>query len=203
MHRINQLATSFLNTLSVRSMFFSLHIKIPMPFCSFVFYLITLLSFMFISHALKLHNGNETDMQALLAIKEGITQDPYGIFTSWNISVHFCSWEGVTCSHLHPRVTKLHLTSLDLVGTLSPYIGNLTFLTGLNLEFNNFHGKIPPQVGGLFRLQHLSLTNNSFSGEIPINLSRCSNLVILGFGWNQLSGKIPFELGSLQKLERL
>ncbi|XP_055822825.1 putative receptor-like protein kinase At3g47110 [Solanum dulcamara] len=142
-------------------------------------------------------------MQALLAIKEGITQDPYGIFTSWNSSVHFCSWEGVTCSHLHQRVTKLHLTSLDLVGTLSPYIGNLTFLTGLNLEFNNFHGKIPPQVDGLFWLQHLSLTNNSFSGEIPINISRCSNLVILGFGWNQFSGKIPLELGSLQKLERL
>ncbi|KAG5589246.1 hypothetical protein H5410_039760 [Solanum commersonii] len=156
-----------------------------------------------ISHALNLQNGNETDIQALLAIKEKVTQDPHGMFTSWNNSVHFCSWEGVTCGHLHQRVTKLHLTSLDLVGTLSPFIGNLTFLTSLKLELNNFHGKIPPQVGGLFRLQHLSLTNNSFSGEIPINLSRCLNLVILGVGWNQLSGKIPFELGSLQKLERL
>ncbi|XP_049414411.1 putative receptor-like protein kinase At3g47110 [Solanum stenotomum] len=185
-------------------MVFSLDFKIPMPLCSFVFYLITLLSFMFnISHALKLQNGNETDIQALLAIKEKVTQDPHGMFTSWNNSVHFCSWEGVTCGHLHQRVTKLHLTSLDLVGTLSPFIGNLTFLTSLKLELNNFHGKIPPQVGGLFRLQHLSLTNNSFSGEIPINLSRCLNLVILGVGWNQLSGKIPFELGSLQKLERL
>lgn len=178
-------------------MAFSLHFKIPiMPLYSFVFCL-TIFSF------LKLHNGNETDMQALLAIKEGITQDPYGIFTSWNDSVHFCSWKGVICGHLHQRVTKLHLTSLDLAGTLSPYIGNLTFLSGLNLRSNNFHGKIPPQLGGLFRLQHISLSKNSFSGEIPINLSRCSNLVVIGFGWNQLSGKIPVEFGSLQKLEIL
>nr|XP_025887981.1 putative receptor-like protein kinase At3g47110 [Solanum lycopersicum] len=185
-------------------MVFSLDLKISMSFCSYVFYLITLLSFMFnISHALKLHNGNETDMQALLAIKEKITQDPHGIFTSWNNSVHFCSWEGVICGHPPQRVTQLHLTSLDLAGTLSPFIGNLTFLTSIKLELNNFHGKIPPQIGGFFRLQHLSLTNNSFSGEIPINLSRCLNLVKLGVGWNQLSGKIPFEFGSLQKLERL
>ncbi|XP_009618941.1 putative receptor-like protein kinase At3g47110 [Nicotiana tomentosiformis] len=178
----------------------SLQFKIPMPFCSYVFYL-TLLPCMF-TFAFKLHSGNETDFQALLAIKAEITKDPYGIFTTWNDSVHFCSWTGITCGHLHKRVTNLNLTSLDLVGTLSPYIGNLTFLTGLNLELNNFHGKIPPQVGGLFRLQHLNLTNNSFSGEIPMNLSRCSNLVILRFGWNQLFGNIPFQLGSLQKLER-
>ncbi|XP_059307951.1 probable LRR receptor-like serine/threonine-protein kinase At3g47570 isoform X1 [Lycium ferocissimum] len=177
-------------------MVFSLYFKIPVPLYSFVFYL-TFLPCMF-----TLHNGNETDRQALLAIKAGITEDPYGTFTSWNDSVHFCKWTGVTCGHLHQRVTKLNLTSLDLVGTLSPDIGNLTFLTELNLELNNFHGKIPPQVGGLFGLKHVYLTNNSFSGAIPINLSRCSNLVVLSFGWNKLSGKIPLEFGSLQKLER-
>ncbi|XP_060185018.1 putative receptor-like protein kinase At3g47110 isoform X2 [Lycium barbarum] len=177
-------------------MVFSLYFKIPVPLYSFVFYL-TFLPCMF-----TLHNGNETDRQALLAIKAGITEDPYGTFTSWNDSVHFCKWTGITCGHLHQRVTKLNLSSLNLIGTLSPYIGNLTFLTALNLELNNFHGKIPPQVGGLFRLKHVHLTNNSFSGEIPINLSRCSNLVVLSFGWNKLSGKIPLEFGLLQKLER-
>lgn len=64
------------------------------------------------------HNGNETDIQALLAIKEGITQDPYDIFTSWNDSVNICRWAGVTCGQLQQRVTKLNLTSLDLVGIL-------------------------------------------------------------------------------------
>ncbi|KAK4713361.1 hypothetical protein R3W88_019268 [Solanum pinnatisectum] len=134
-----------------------------------------------ISHALKLHYGNETDMQALLAIKEKVTQDPHGVIYG----------------HLHQRVTKLHLTSLDLVGTLSPFIGNLTFLTSLKIELNNFHGKIPPQVGGLFRLQHLSLTNNSFPGDISINESR------LQVHNNNLNGPILVTLGNLSTIKSL
>ncbi|CAK9133866.1 unnamed protein product [Ilex paraguariensis] len=148
-------------------------------------------------------NGNETDRLALLAIKAQITHDPLGITTSWNDSVHFCNWVGITCGKLHRRVTNLNLMSLNLVGSLSPYVGNLTFLAGINLELNNFHGEIPPEIGGLYRLRHLNLTNNSFSGEIPVNLSQCAGLVLIRFGWNRLIGKIPIQLGSLQKLEKI
>ncbi|EYU26654.1 hypothetical protein MIMGU_mgv1a001213mg [Erythranthe guttata] len=147
--------------------------------------------------------SNETDKLALLAIKAQITHDPNGIFTSWNDSSHFCAWPGVTCGRRHQRVTALNLSSLGLVGTLSPYVSNLTFLTGLNVELNTFHGVIPPEIGALFRLRHLNLTNNSFSGEIPANLSGCSSLVLIRFGWNRLTGSLPFQLGKLQKLERI
>ncbi|CAL8165545.1 unnamed protein product [Prunus armeniaca] len=90
-----------------------------------------------------------------------------------------------------------------LVGSLSPHIGNLTFLSGLNLELNHFHNVIPQEIGHLFRLKYPNLSNNSFSGEIPSNLSACSSLIWLRLGFNKLIGKIPFHLGSLQKLERV
>ncbi|KAM7526467.1 hypothetical protein LguiA_016369 [Lonicera macranthoides] len=148
-------------------------------------------------------NGNDTDILALLAIKAKITHDPLRITTTWNNSFHFCKWAGVTCGHLHQRVTKLNLTSLGLVGSLSPFIGNLTFLSGINLEVNYFNGKIPPEIGNLFRLKHLNMSNNSFSGEIPANLSACSSLVGLSLGFNTLTGCLPFQLGSLQKLQKM
>ncbi|KAK2657025.1 hypothetical protein Ddye_010077 [Dipteronia dyeriana] len=147
--------------------------------------------------------GNETDRLALLAIKAKITQDPFGLASSWNDSVHFCDWKGVICGKLHQRVITLSLSHHDLVGSLPPQIGNLTFLRGISLEQNNFHGQIPQEVGRLFRLKYFNLSNNSFSGEIPANLSGCSSLVWLRLGFNNLFGRVPSQLGSLQKLERV
>ena len=51
--------------------------------------------------------GNETDHQALLAFKTQITRDPENVFSSWNDSLHFCEWEGVTCGRKH-RVKQHH-----------------------------------------------------------------------------------------------
>jgi hypothetical protein len=123
--------------------------------------------------------GNETDHQALLAFKTKITDDPTNVFSSWNDSFHFCEWEGVTCGRKHRRVTVLDLQSRGLVGSLSPYIGNLSFIREIVLKNNTIGGKIPDEVGRLFRLQALKLNNNSLEGEIPANLSYCSNLKIL------------------------
>nr|XP_023900157.1 receptor kinase-like protein Xa21 [Quercus suber] len=147
--------------------------------------------------------GNETDHQALLAFKTQITRDPENVFSSWNDSLHFCEWEGVTCGRKHRRVTVLDLQSRGLVGSLSPYIGNLSFIREIVLTDNTIGGRIPDEVGRLFRLQVLWLSNNSFQGEIPANLSHCSNLKILRVGFNNLLGSIPKELASLSKLEFL
>ena len=121
---------------------------------------------------------NETDKQALLAIMARILVDPFRVFSSWNDSLHFCKWQGVTCSRRHQRVTALHLSSLKLAGDLSPYIGNLTFLRVIDLENNSFHGPIPQEVSRLHRLQDLSLLNNTFQGELTRNLTHCSNLKV-------------------------
>lgn len=144
------------------------------------------------------------DQVALLAIKSQITHDPHKVLHSWNDSFAVCKWQGVTCGTKPPRrVVALDLSSNDLVGTLSPYVGNLSFLHHIELGNNTFGGQIPSQIGHLTRLRSLSLVNNSFGGEIPANLSRCLNLKELRLGGNHLSGTIPSQLSLLSKVEVL
>ncbi|GFS45537.1 leucine-rich repeat protein kinase family protein [Actinidia rufa] len=147
--------------------------------------------------------GNETDRLALLAFKAEITADPLGALNTWNESIHFCQWLGVTCGRRHQRVTAIYLDHQKLSGPISLHIGNLSFLRELSLHNNSLSHQIPPEVGRLQRLQVLFLGNNSFSGEIPPNISACTNLVNLEIFGNRFEGKIPVELGSLFKLEVL
>lgn len=144
------------------------------------------------------------DELALLAFKEGIEEDPLNMLTSWNESHDdFCKWQGVTCGRRHRRVTALDLSSCQLKGQLSSHVGNLSFLTRLELQNNSFSHIIPPQISKLFRLKILSLGNNSFSGKIPTNISCFSNLQYLDLSFNNLTGKIPQDMGLLFKLRVL
>lgn len=108
-------------------------------------------------------NNNETDVEALLSIKKSIHNDPLGALASWNeTATHFCKWKGVSCSKRHQnRVISLSLRSLRLVGTLSPHVGNLSFLKILDLKNNTFQGPIPQEIGRLRRLQVIEFSNNS------------------------------------------
>ncbi|KAL7229128.1 hypothetical protein ACSBR2_007764 [Camellia fascicularis] len=145
--------------------------------------------------------GNETDRLSLLAIKAKIVEDPLHVLSSWNDSIHFCQWQGVTCGRRHQRrVTALDLQSRELVGSISPHLGNLSFLRELLLQNNSFGNEIPPEIGRLPRLQILQLSNNLIGGQIPVNISRCANLIYINFSHNGLVGEVPVELGSLSKL---
>ncbi|XP_073108144.1 uncharacterized protein [Elaeis guineensis] len=147
---------------------------------------------------------NDTDHLSLLAFKDQITHDPLNALSSWNDTIQFCNWKGVTCSWKHKqRVVVLDLGSLGLGGSLSPSIGNLTFLHRLNLGSNSFFREIPLELGRLRRLKNLNLSFNSFQGEIPSNLTYCTELKILALCHNQLTGKIPVEITSLTKLGEL
>ncbi|THG16652.1 putative receptor-like protein kinase At3g47110 [Camellia sinensis] len=144
--------------------------------------------------------GNETDRLSLLAIKAKIVEDPLHGLSSWNNSIHFCQWQGITCGRRHQRVTALDLQSRELVGSISPHLGNLSFLRELLLQNNSFGNEIPPEIGRLPRLQILQLSNNLIGGQIPVNISRCANLIYINFSDNGLVGEVPVELGSLSKL---
>ncbi|KAK2992462.1 hypothetical protein RJ640_011601 [Escallonia rubra] len=148
--------------------------------------------------------SNETDRLALLSFKAELnSNDPLHTMVSWNESTHFCMWEGVTCGSRHQRVIAIVLPSMGLTGTLSPAIGNTSFLREIVLTDNGIMGKIPREIGRLSRLQILVLANNSFSSEIPSNISRCLNIRYLDLGRNRLSGNIPVEFQSLSKMEIL
>ncbi|KAI3875376.1 hypothetical protein MKW98_000053 [Papaver atlanticum] len=149
------------------------------------------------------------DRMALLAFKNEITdQNPLGILSSWNDknnSLHFCEWRGIRCSRRHPsRVTGIYLRSQGLAGSISPYIGNLSFLQDLFLGNNSLTGEIPYEIGHLFRLKELDLSYNSLEGEIPDNISHWStNLKHLALSYNKLVGRIPNEFGNLSKLKAM
>ncbi|MFS7956086.1 putative non-specific serine/threonine protein kinase [Helianthus anomalus] len=147
--------------------------------------------------------GNETDHHALLMIKSMITRDPYGAFASWNSSLHFCDWAGVKCGKRHRRVTFVALESQGLEGSLSPHVGNLSFLRVFSLYNNSFRGAIPHEIGRLKRLNFLSLYLNKFNGVIPTNFSGCFNLKVLDLSGNKLVGSIPKQISFLSKLSFL
>ena len=96
--------------------------------------------------------------------------------SSWNDSVHFYNWIGVTCSPSSKQVTILDLEVKRLVGPIPPSTGNFNCLTGINLWSNSFNGEIPREVGRLQCLHHLNLSRNSFGGKLPTNLSYCTKL---------------------------
>ncbi|KAJ4723384.1 putative Receptor-kinase [Melia azedarach] len=145
----------------------------------------------------------QKDRVALLAFKSMISHDPEGMLNSWNDSHHFCKWEGITCGRKHRRVTILDLNSRGLIGSLSPHLGNLSFLREIYLYNNSIRGEIPPEFGRLFRLEALYLFNNSLVGKIPANLSYCSRLTVLFLRGNNLVGNIPTEFVSLYNLKTL
>ncbi|CDP21451.1 unnamed protein product [Coffea canephora] len=155
------------------------------------------------------NRDRDGDPVALLDFKSKIQHDPYGIMNSWNDSHHFCSWKGILCGRKHKRVTSIDLQSRGLVGFLSLFLGNLSFLRTLMLRNNTFQGGIPPQFGNLFRLRELNLSRNSLEGEIPGNLSQnleslsLRNLESLSIHFNNLTGIIPPSMGNFTSLSVL
>ncbi|PWA68850.1 serine/threonine/dual specificity protein kinase, catalytic domain-containing protein [Artemisia annua] len=169
----------------------------------------TLISFLFYGLAITcltsatVSASNETDYLALLSFKSKITHDPNKVLTSWNHSFHFCDWSGISCGKRHKRVTILWLGSKGLEGSLSPHVGNLSFLREFGLWDNSFQGTIPHELGRLSRLRRLYLGGNKFNGVIPRNLSGCSNLRVLSLSQNKLVGSIPKEISLLSKVALL
>ncbi|KAJ6682938.1 PROTEIN KINASE PLANT-TYPE putative-RELATED [Salix koriyanagi] len=144
-----------------------------------------------------------TDKEALLSFKSQVTIDPLNTLSSWNSSSSPCNWTRVSCSQVNQRVIGLDLSGLRLTGSVSPHIGNLSFLRSLHLQENQFAGVIPDQIGSLSRLSVLNMSHNSITGPIPLNLTKCLNLQILDLMQNEISGVIPEELSSLKSLEIL
>ncbi|RCV19074.1 hypothetical protein SETIT_3G354900v2 [Setaria italica] len=149
--------------------------------------------------------STETDRLSLLDFKNSISSDPHATLASWNDSIHFCKWEGISCdSAKHPRrATTLYLAGQGLIGHISPSLGNLTFLAMLNLSQNGFSGALHPSLGHLNQLKFLVLGNNSLQGRIPNELTNCTSLRAVDLSSNQLVGEIPVEIASLSELASL
>nr|CAB3502521.1 unnamed protein product [Digitaria exilis] len=94
---------------------------------------------------------------------------------SWNGDP--CSpstWEGFTCEPKDGAlvVVKLIFSSKNLQGQIPTAIGNLTDLTEIDLQDNNFTGSIPVSFSVLKHLRNLSVKCNPFlNNQLPDGLS--------------------------------
>lgn len=142
---------------------------------------------------------NSTDMLSLLEFRQAIS-DPRGVLKSWNSSIDYCQWNGVTCgSRRHPRrVTRLKLAGQSFEGQIPTNLGNLTFLLYLNLSSNGFFGQLPI-LNHLKRLKVLDLSKNNLQGSL-VALPNTSNLQYLDLSTNLLMGPISPNVGSLLNL---
>ncbi|KAL0012832.1 hypothetical protein SO802_007940 [Lithocarpus litseifolius] len=172
--------------------------------------------------------GNETDYQALLAFKTMITHDPRNVLSSWNDSLHFCQWEGVTCGHCtKPYVQRLQVLRLinnsfqgeipanlshcsnlkyfevgnnNLSGSIPMEFASLSKLVEFYAHKNYLTRGIPPSIGNLSSLHYLSLTYNVLEGQIPNALGQLRSIEFLALGGNKLSGLIPSSLYNLSSM---
>ncbi|KAK6281377.1 hypothetical protein POUND7_015202 [Theobroma cacao] len=136
----------------------------------------------------------EWERKALLEFRKGL-KDPSGWLSSW-VGEDCCNWTGVSCSNKTGNVVKLDLQSPDvcssvgespadndrscLGGTLNPSLLNLTYLSYLDMSWNNFQAiPVPEFIGSLKNLRYLDLSEASFNGKVPPSLGNLSNLEYL------------------------
>lgn len=86
---------------------------------------------------------------------------------------------------------SLHLNNNSFEGKLVS-LGNMTFLSILDVGRHSFTGTIPQWIGEKFQyLKFLSLQSNEFYGEIPQNLCQLPQLQLLNLASNNISGQSP------------
>ncbi|KAM3322567.1 putative LRR receptor-like serine/threonine-protein kinase [Capsicum chacoense] len=144
-----------------------------------------------------------TDEAALLAFKAHITSDPNEILSkNWTKETNICNWIGISCSEMQQRVTSLVLRSFGFRGSIAKEIGNLSFLSFLDIGNNSFHGQIPHEIGCLRHLKYLSLQMNNLTGQIPESLgSFLTKLEVLDLSENDLFGNVPFSIFNVSSLK--
>ncbi|KAM7519035.1 hypothetical protein LguiB_017997 [Lonicera macranthoides] len=135
------------------------------------------------------------DKFALLALKTNIIDHSGILSNNWSATSNasICSWIGVSCDLNNQTVTALNLPGMGLAGTFPPVIGNLSFLTSLDISYNNFNSYVPKELSHLHDLQHLLLFNNSFMGNL-------TKLESLNLRFNQLTGSVPDEIFNISSL---
>ncbi|XP_052185352.1 receptor-like protein EIX2 [Diospyros lotus] len=120
--------------------------------------------------------------------KQALSSDPSGTLSSWSLDIRnsdCCHWKGVGCDNITGRVIELHLSNLNLAGSLTPSLLDLKFLSYLDLSHNNFGGSpIPGFLGSMTSLVHPYLFNAGFEGLIPHQLQNLSNIRYLNLGFN-------------------
>nr|POE57507.1 putative lrr receptor-like serine/threonine-protein kinase [Quercus suber] len=101
------------------------------------------------------------------------------------------------CSESANQTGRRLLLQMNLSGSLSPAIGQLSNLTILDFMWNNISGIIPKEIGNITSLELLLLNGNQLTGPLPEELGYLPNLKRLQIDQNQISGSIPKSFANL------
>lgn len=157
-----------------------------------------------LAHAESIEHQLAVERDALIDIYNALDGD------HWSININWCSdeplryWYGVRTDS-KGRVIRLNLEANGLKGTIPESIGNLVYLTYLNLgsNFDAITGPIPESFGNLVNLTYVDLCASGLTGTIPGSIGNLVNLETLLIHINNLSGEIPESIGNLVHLKTL
>lgn len=129
----------------------------------------------------------------------------------WNFSVSnpnpcFPIWQGITCEEIVPfncSIVNVELSQMNLTGSLSESLADLSFLVTLNLASNNIKGALPTSLGRLTFLEEMLLGYNDISGFIPSTYCGLSSIYSMDLSINSIKGHIPQCMGNLSSLQKV
>ncbi|XP_023895338.2 probable LRR receptor-like serine/threonine-protein kinase At1g06840 isoform X1 [Quercus suber] len=145
---------------------------------------------------------NPDEVKALQAIKSSLI-DPNKNLSNWDQGDPCTSnWTGIVCYNTilddgHRHVQQLQLLRMNLSGSLSPALGQLSNLTILDFMWNSISGTIPKEIGSITSLELLLLNGNQLTGFLPEELGNLPNLNRIQIDENHISGPIPTSFANL------
>lgn len=150
----------------------------------------------------------EAERAALMAIFNALDGPNWESHGYWGTEAPVTRWPKVMCDE-NGHVVSLNLNDPGIKGSLPPEIGNLPYLTDLNMGGPyvdcHFTGSLPEEIGNLTNLKRLQMDNCPFEGRLPESLGNLSNLegLYITYCEKLAPGPIPSWIGNLAKLKVL
>ncbi|KAL3798526.1 hypothetical protein HJC23_011830 [Cyclotella cryptica] len=129
---------------------------------------------------------------------EGWTENDFWLSDNNECPNESAHWLGVDSCDGGGMVTRLNLSSNNLVGTLPMEISHLRMLQVMDVSDNKLYGSLPTQFGQFQELEVLQLSVNLLSGSIPDDLGFVFTLHELYFHKNSFTGSIPVSICDLK-----
>ena len=148
----------------------------------------------------------EAERAALMAIFNALDGPNWESHEYWGTEAPVTWWPNILCDE-NGHVVSLNLNDPGIKGSLPPEIGNLPYLTDLNMGGPyvdcHFTGSLPEEIGNLTNLKRLQMDNCPFEGRLPESLGNLSNLEWLYIARCEklAPGPIPSWIGNLTKLK--
>jgi len=113
-----------------------------------------------------------------------------------------CSWRGIDCAG-GGEVTAIHLSGLNLTGTLPTSLGALKRLRTLDVHGNALSGTVPSSFYKLHELTKVRLDHNLISGTLSGAFTELRSVSAARLDHNLLSGSLASDLSPMLELRSL